>query len=230
MTPRIIVSYDDTDNDRDALALGRLLAVSGAELSLAYVRHQQADQRDREAVEQKQAEELLAHGAQAIGAPDIPRHVVVHASTAEGLIELAAREHADVVVFGSEYRTAPGSVVPGTSAQRMLNGGSTAVAIAPADLRSRASVRVAKVGIVSDGDDAAEDTAQLLAGALDAGIGDPDYEAVDLLVVGSRDGAPQGRLQLSAAAEYAIETATCPVLAVPRGVPVPFAEPALSGT
>ena len=40
MAPRIIVSYDDTDNDRDALALGRLLAVSGAELSLAYVRHQ----------------------------------------------------------------------------------------------------------------------------------------------------------------------------------------------
>ena len=40
MSPKIIVSYDDTDNDRDALALGRLLAVSGAELSLAYVRHQ----------------------------------------------------------------------------------------------------------------------------------------------------------------------------------------------
>ena len=39
MALKIIVSYDDTDNDRDALALGRLLAFSGAELSLAYVRH-----------------------------------------------------------------------------------------------------------------------------------------------------------------------------------------------
>ena len=39
MAPRIIISYDDSDNDRDALALGRLLAFSGAELSLAYVRH-----------------------------------------------------------------------------------------------------------------------------------------------------------------------------------------------
>ena len=39
MALSIIVSYDDTDNDRDALALGRLLAFSGAELSLAYVRH-----------------------------------------------------------------------------------------------------------------------------------------------------------------------------------------------
>ncbi len=228
MTPKIIVSYDDTDNDRDALTLGRLLAVSGAELSLAYVRHHQAGERSREAVEQKQAEELLGHGAQAIGAPDAPRHVVVHASTGEGLIELAEREHAHVVVFGSEYRTAPGAVVPGTSAQRMLSGGSTAVAVAPADLRSRASVRVARIGIISDGDDAAEDTAQTLSGALGAKIVDPDEEAVDLLVVGSRDGAPEGRLELSAAAEYAIETATSPVLAVPRGAPVLFAEPALS--
>jgi nucleotide-binding universal stress UspA family protein len=228
MSTRIIVSYDDTDNDRDALALGRLLGVSGAELSLAYVRHAQLDERDREALEQRQAEKLLERGAQAIGALDSPRHVVVHASTGEGLIELAAREHADVVVFGSEYRTAPGAVAPGTSAQRMLSGGSTAVAIAPADLRSHASVKVARIGIVSEGDDAAEDTAQTLAGALGAKIGDPDAEAVDLLVIGSRAGAPEGRLELSATAEYVIETSTSPVLAVPRAAPVLFAEPALA--
>lgn len=229
MTPRIIVSYDDTDNDRDALALGRLLAVSGADLSLAYVRHQQAEAGDHESLEQKQAEELLAHGARAIGAPDAPRHVIVHASTGEGLIELAERAQADVVVFGSEYRTAAGTVAPGTSAQRMLDGGSTAVAIAPADLRSHASVRVAKIGIISDGDDAAEDTAQTLANALGAKIGDPDAEQVDLLVIGSRDGTPEGRLQLSAAAESAIEKSTSPVLAVPRSASVLFTESALSG-
>ncbi|HEY7151427.1 MAG TPA: universal stress protein [Solirubrobacterales bacterium] len=229
MTPRIIVSYDDTDNDRDALALGRLLAVSGAELSLAYVRHQQADARDRESLEQRQAEELLAHGAEAIGAPDTPRHVVVHASTGEGLIELAERERADVVVFGSEYRTAAGSVAPGTSAQRLMNGGPTAVAIAPADLRSHASVRVARIGAIGDGDDAAEETARTLADALGAKIGDVDAERVDLLVVGSREGTPDGRLDLSAVAEYAIETSTSPVLAVSRSTPVLFTEPALSG-
>ena len=58
MALKIIVSYDDTDNDRDALALGRLLAISGAELSLAYVRHSFG-----ESLEQKEAEELLARGA-----------------------------------------------------------------------------------------------------------------------------------------------------------------------
>src|SRR6266542_3965652 len=134
MTPRIIVSYDDSDNDRDALALGRLLAVSGADLSLAYVRHTQLPEQDREAEEERQAEELLERGAREIGAPDMPRHVVFHASTGEGLMELAEHEHADVVVFGSDYRTASGAVQPGTSAQRMLNGASTAIAVSPADL------------------------------------------------------------------------------------------------
>jgi nucleotide-binding universal stress UspA family protein len=230
MSPRIIVSYDDTDNDRDALALGRLLAVGGAELSLAYVRHVREHETSREALEQRRAEELLAHGAEAIGAPDTPRHVVVHASTGEGLQRLAEREAADVVVFGSEYRTAPGAVTPGTSAQRLLSGGETAVAIAPADMRSHPAVRVATIGVVGDGDGdgAAEETAESLARALGARVGDPDRERVDLLVVGSREGTPAGRLELSAVAEYVIETATAPVLAVPRGAPVDFATEAVA--
>src|SRR5438034_360771 len=121
MTPRIIVSYDDTDNDRDALALGRLLAHGGADLSLAYVRHAHQDDPSREA------------------------------------------------------------------------------------------------------------PARALAAALGATVNDNQDEPADLLVVGSREGAPEGRVELSATASYAVETATTPVIAVPRGKPVPFAEPALYG-
>jgi nucleotide-binding universal stress UspA family protein len=223
MSPKILVSYDDTDNDRDALALGRLLAYSGGELSLAYVRHSHETDPDREALAQDRAEALLEHGAQAIGAPDVPRHVVVSASTGEGLMALAGHEGADLVVFGSEYRTAPGSVVPGTSAKRLLSGGRTAVAIAPADLRSRSSVTVSRIGVIAqEGDDAAGETASSLAGALGATVTDAEGH-VDLLVLGSREGTPEGRLELSAAAEYAIETSAAPVLAVPRGAPVRFA-------
>ena len=69
MPPKIIVSYDDTDNDRDALALGRLLAYSGGELSLAYVRHSHLPEDEREATRRSEAEELLARGAAEIGAP-----------------------------------------------------------------------------------------------------------------------------------------------------------------
>ena len=39
MAAGVIVSYDGTTNDDDALALGRMLDGGAATLSLAYVRH-----------------------------------------------------------------------------------------------------------------------------------------------------------------------------------------------
>jgi nucleotide-binding universal stress UspA family protein len=226
MTPKIIISYDDTDNDRDALALGRLLGYSGADVSLAYVRHTPEPERDREAAEERRAEALLEHGASLIGAPDLTRHVVFHASTGEGLLELATREGADVVVFGSDYRTAAGAVIPQKSAERLLTGGPVAVAIAPADFRSRSSVRVARIGVLADGDDAATETARALGAALDASVIEFDDEPVDLLVIGSREGTPTGRVELSASATYEVDKATYPVLVVPSGKAVPFVTPA----
>jgi nucleotide-binding universal stress UspA family protein len=225
MAPRIIVSYDDTDNDRDALALGRLLAFSGGELSLAYVRHSQLEEEEREALEEKQAEELLAHGAAAIGAADMPRHVVVNASTSEGLRELAERENADVVVFGSDYRTADGLVKPGIAAHKLLLGGPAAIAVAPAGLRSRPSVSVNTIGVIDEGDDAARATAEGLAAALGASVRDGAEGPIDFLVVGSRPEAQRGRVTLSASSDYAVEAATYPVMVVPRGVTVRFSAP-----
>jgi nucleotide-binding universal stress UspA family protein len=219
MALKIIVSYDDTDNDRDALALGRLLAYSGAELSLAYVRHSQGG-----ALEQKEAEELLARGAESVGAPDMPRHVVVNAGTSVGLTELAERENADVIVFGSEYRTAPGTVKPGIPAHKLLLGGPAALAVSPAGLRSNPSVSVNTVGIIDEGDPAASETAESLASALGATVAEHGSGPLDLLVVGSRPESPTGKVTLSAASDYAVETATCPVLVVPRGRAVSFAQ------
>jgi nucleotide-binding universal stress UspA family protein len=217
MAPRIIVSYDDTDNDRDALALARLLAFSGAELSLAYVRHSQG-----EALEQKQAEELLEHGAQSLGAPDMPRHVVVNPGTSVGLAELAERENADVIVFGSEYRTANGLVKPGISAHKLLLGGPAAIAVAPAGMRERPSAGVSTIGILDEGDEAAGATAESLAAALGATVTEFKGSPVDLLVVGSRPESPQGKVTLSASSDYAVEAATYPVMVVPRGAAIRF--------
>lgn len=220
MPPNIIISYDDTANDHDALALGRLFAEAGATVSLAYVRHSPPSESNRR--EEQDADELLKRGAERIGIPDAARHVVVHASTGEGLWELAEREHADVVVFGSDYRTAPGAVQPGTSAQWLLNGGPAAVAVAPADLRSRSSIDVARIGVLAEGDEASEATARSLAGALGATVAPSDEGPIDLLVVASRAEAPAGRVTPSAAAQYAVETADSPVLVVPRDTPVRF--------
>jgi nucleotide-binding universal stress UspA family protein len=217
MSLKIIVSYDDTDNDRDALALGRLLAYSGAELSLAYVRHSFG-----ESLEQKEAEDLLARGAASVGTPEMPQHVVVNAATSVGLTELAEKEKADVIVFGSEYRTAAGLVKPGISAHKLLLGGPSAIAVAPAGLHANPAIGVNTVGVIEEGDPSARQTADSLAGALGAGVVEHGSGRVDLLVVGSRPEAPQGRVVLSAASDYAVEAANYPVLVIPRGVSVDF--------
>jgi nucleotide-binding universal stress UspA family protein len=222
---KIIVSYDGTDNDRDALALGRLLGELGGEISLAYVRHTQQPDSAREALEEKEAKELLEGGAKELGDESIPRHVVVHASTGAGLWELAEREKADVIVFGSDYRTAEGAVLPGTSAQRMLTGGPVAVAIAPAGYWNH-EPQIKSIGVLAedDGDEAASETATSLAAALGATVSDR-HDGTDLVVVGSSPASPKGHLNLSARAGYAIETAHSPVIAVPRGTALEFGKP-----
>ncbi len=202
MALKIIVSYDDTDMDRDALALGRLLVQSGGELALAYVRHSFG-----ESLEQQQAEELLARGAASVGSPEMTQHVVVNPATSVGLTELAEKEQADVIVFGSEYRTAPGLVKPGISAHKLLLGGPSAIAVAPAGLHASPVLSVGTVGVIDEGDPNARATAESLAGALGASVAEYGSGSIDLLVVGSRPEAPDGRVVLSARSDYAVEDA-----------------------
>jgi nucleotide-binding universal stress UspA family protein len=221
MSQKIIVSYDGTPNDEDALALGRVLKDAGASVSLAYVRHAQMEKSERDKLDEQQADELLKRGAEQIGTPRAARHVVLNASTPNGLAELAKSEKADVIVFGSDAHTAKGSVSPQNSAQRLLDGGPVAVAIAPAGFSSRGSVKIDRIGVLAEGDRDAEETAEGLASKLGAKVTEPG-ERVDLFVVGSAPDARKGRLALSAAAGYAIETTSSPVIAVPRGVPLKF--------
>jgi nucleotide-binding universal stress UspA family protein len=224
MSLKIIVSYDDTDMDRDALTLGLLLAQAGGELALAYVRHSFGA-----SLEQQQAEELLARGAASIGKAEVPQHVVVNPATSVGLIELAEKEQTDVIVFGSEYRTSPGLVKPGISAHKLLLGGPSAIAVAPAGLHAHPTVSVGTVGVIDEGDPSARETADNLAGALGAAIVEHSPGgSVDLLVVGSRPEALEGRVVLSAKSDYSVEDARCPVLVIPRGVSIDFGAAATS--
>src|SRR5436305_3719306 len=135
MATKAIISYDDTPNDHDALMLGRVLAEAGAELTLAYVRHTTQAERRREELEEHEAHALLERGARWLDGIDAERRVVVSGSTPDGLKWLGDEEDADIIVFGSDYRTTPGHVVPQRSAETLLEGGSTAVAIAPANYR-----------------------------------------------------------------------------------------------
>jgi nucleotide-binding universal stress UspA family protein len=220
---RIIVSYDGSDYDRDALALGKLLGRAGATLELAYVRHAHESEAARERLAEHEAEELLESGALELGAPDTPRHVVLSGSTPEGLRDLALRIGARMIVFGSEYRTTPGHVDPQASARRLLDGGPIALGVAPAGFHEQNGYAVGTVAAVGeDGDPSVLETAETVAARFGASVAPRATSDVDLIVVGSKPGTAAGRVTISAAAEYLIELARCPVIVLPRGVAVGF--------
>ena len=218
MATTVIVSYDGTDSDRDALALGRLLAGAGASLELAYVRHAHEPETSRERLAEHEAQDLLDAGVAALQNGDVPTHVVLSGSTPEGLRDLALRRSAAMIVFGSEYRTAPGHVDPQPSARRLLDGGPIALALAPAGFHALSDFRVETVaGVAEDGDPCVLETAESLAAQLGAHVARRATPNVELMVVGSKPGTVDGRVTISAAAEYLIELARCPVVVLPRG-------------
>lgn len=219
MATKLIVSYDGTNNEDDAVALGRLFVRAGAEVALAYVRHTHEAAPDREVLVEHEAERLLQRGAELLGDPDVPRHVVADRSTPEGLRALAEREGAQGIVFCSDSHTAPRHVTVGNSAQRLLDGGRFAIAIASAGLAERGD-GVQRIAVTEDStDSSAQNTAQALAQVLGASVAaaGPGHCA-DLLVVGSRPEAGQGQVALSAASLNLIEDDAGAVLVVPRGV------------
>ena len=222
----LIVSYDGTSNDDDALALGKMLARSGASLSLAYIRHSREFDPRREELAQHDAERRLEQGAAWLGDPTAPRHVVFSGSTGEGLEQLAEAEHASMIVFGSDYRTPPGRAEPGTSAQRLLEGGPVAIAVAAAGLRTDTGAAIASIAVAApDGDRAAAQSAEALAAKLGAQIVEldaPSGPTIDLIVVGSQPSASARRITLSGATRTALNAARGSVLVIPSNSPIRF--------
>ena len=217
MSAKIIVSYDGTANEDDAVALGRTFARAGAEVSLAYVRHSPEAEVAREQIAQTEANEILDRGVELLGDPTAGRHVVIDRSTPEGLARLADAEGADVIVFCSDSHTAKGHVAIGNSAERLLGGGRHAVAIAPVDLAELSDAAVRSIVAVGDADGGARETADALAAALGANVEPVANRDAGLIVLDSRPEVEDGRVGLSSSASHLIEIATCPILVLPRG-------------
>jgi hypothetical protein len=218
----VIISYDGTANDDDALALGKMLAGAGFTLALAYVRHPREFDARREELAQHDADRRLERGAAALGDAAMARHVIIAASTGAGLGQLAEGEGASVVVFGSDYRTTPGHVEPGTSAQHLLDGGSVAVAIAAAGLRTQLSSAIGSIAVPLAGptNDVARETASALAAKLGATLGEARTEPVDLIVVGSQPGAPAGHVVVGGDVRNELNRARSSVLVLAAGAPL----------
>jgi len=101
-----------------------------------------------------------------------------------------------------------------------MEGGPVSIAIAAAGLRERRNAARLRTIALAGGevDDAARTTAERLAARAGTPLALPSQDDLDLLVVGSRPGTPHGRVSLSAANEYVVETASTSVLIVARGV------------
>jgi nucleotide-binding universal stress UspA family protein len=223
MSTDIIVSYDGTTNDDDALALGKALARGGASLALAYVRHSREFDPRREELADHDAQRRLESGANWLGDPEIPRHIVFSASTGEGLAQLAQSEGASLIVFGSDYRTPPGRAEPGQTAQYLLEGGSTAIAVAQAGLRTNSEAAIASISTAgSDEDDAAQQTAQSLAQQLGAKMLGNGAAPADIIIVASRAGGQDRRITLGGSTRSMLNSALGSVIVLPRGTPLTF--------
>ena len=223
MTADLIISYDGTPYDDDALALGKLLAQTGSSVALAYVRHSKEFDPKREELAQYDAEQRLERGAELIGIP-VTKHVVVGGGTGEGLGGLAEELGASIIVFGSDYRTPLGRAEPGTSAQRLLEGGSAAIAVAAAGLRAKTDGALRSIAVPFAGpvNDDARATAGTLAGITGAEVVDANSSGIDLIVVGSREGAPKGRVLVEGEVRNELNSARSSVLVLPAETRIEF--------
>jgi hypothetical protein len=222
MSTGLIISYDGTANDDDALALGKMLAPAGFTPVLAYVRHTREFDPRREELAQHDAEQRLERGAALLADPASKREVLFAASTGEGLGQLAQRAGASLVVFGSDYRTAPGHSQPGTSAQHLLEGGAVSVAVAAAGLRRQLDDPIKLISVPAAGprSDDARQTARVLAEKLGAELEEAPAQPVDLVVVGSQPDAPAGRVVVGGDVRAELDRARSSVLVVPAGAPL----------
>ncbi len=223
MTADLIISYDGTPNDDDALALGRLLAQTGSSVALAYVRHSKEFDPKREELAQYDAEQRLDRGEALIGIP-VTKHVVVGGGTDEGLGGLARELGSAIIVFGSDYRTPLGRAEPGTSAQRLIDGGSVAIAVAAAGVRAKSAAKINSIAVPFAGpvNDDARATAASLAAKLCAEVVDAGAADLDLIVVGSHEGAPKGKVVVSGEVRNELNSARSSVLVLPAETRIEF--------
>jgi nucleotide-binding universal stress UspA family protein len=168
---KILVGYDNTDESKDALALGKQLAeATGAELVVAGVFQFDPvwgdfDSRFRDAdVDYARQIEAAANseGAEPEAVPS--------SSPARGLHELAEEIGADMILVGSAHHGRVGQLLAGSTGVSLLHGSPCAVGIAPRGYRERSGEGIDHVAVGFDGS-AEAGHALMAASALAAATG-----------------------------------------------------------
>lgn len=163
MYRKILVGYDDSDQAKDAVALGKQIAdATGAELVVAGVFQFDpvwggADARFRDA-DAEFAEKIEA-AAKSVGAE---AEAVPSSSPARGLHELAEEIGADLIVVGSARHGRVGQILAGSTGLSLLHGSPCAVGIAPDGYREHGTDTISTVAVGFDG---SEESGQALIAA-----------------------------------------------------------------
>jgi nucleotide-binding universal stress UspA family protein len=152
MYRKILVGYDDGDQAKDALALGKQLAdATGAELVVAGVFQFDpvwggSDPRFRDA--DVEFARQIEQAAKAVGAE---AEAFPSSSPARGLHELADEIDADLILVGSARHGRVGQILAGSTGVSLLHGSPCAVGIAPSGYRERSAEGPTAVAVGFDG-------------------------------------------------------------------------------
>jgi nucleotide-binding universal stress UspA family protein len=158
--PVIVAGFDGSESGRGAVALGRVLAeTTGALLLVANVYPYDVVVTPALAVEpsvedelRTAAEQVIAEAAPLLEGFDAWEPAAIgDLPPARGLLGLAGRRDADLIVVGATHRHGLGRVMPGPTAAKLLHGSWCAVAIAPMGWSRDAGRGVTEIGAGYDG-------------------------------------------------------------------------------
>ena len=171
-------------------------------------------------VERQKAARLLHAGDTLLGPPEAERHVVLSASTPEGLAMLAADLGTDLIVFGSDtaHRTATFKRVHGQALarrRRVRHRAGPAGCAGRAIRASAGSPRWPTTGVSRP--EAIARGSRRARGEVGA-----SPEGADVLVLASRPDSPAGQVQLSSAVRGRLDEAMVPVIVLPTGRTLAF--------
>jgi nucleotide-binding universal stress UspA family protein len=151
----IIIGLDASEQGRDALTLGRLLADTlAANPLLATVLPYPPEFLSAEELTRAvgfDTEALFGAAQEGLAPLDSRTRAVVASSAAKGLYQLAEEESAIATVVGSTHRGPLGRVLPGSVGANLLQGAPSAVAVAPRGYATADEHRLRRLMVGFDG-------------------------------------------------------------------------------
>ena len=178
----ILIGVDASARSEDAIAFGRdLAAITDAHVVVACAfpyddlpdRGSNPPYREALGDEAEQIAYAMRDRLDGIDSDRTRLRIVANQSPAHALHDLAAAEHAEIIVVGSSHAGRFGRVTPGTTGERLLHGAPCAIAVVPHGYGARPDRSTHRIGVAYDASDEAKlavAAAVEIARALDAGL------------------------------------------------------------